>query len=207
MMDSSITLNNGKLRTDVEGFGVHPQKFAMWLAMSVITMMFAGLTSAYLVRKGAPNWTQYVMPIQFYISGAIILASSVSMWGAVRSWKRDNIGMYKLMLSVTFFLSLCFVASQWLGWQGLKSEGIYLNGNPSGSFLYVISYMHVAHVGVGVLLLLFTLIRAFVLFDNPARLLIWQTDDNKKIRIELLATYWHFVGLLWIYLLIFFQVS
>lgn len=204
---ASITLNNGKLRTDVEGFGVHPQRFAMWLAMAVMAMMFAGLTSAYLVRKGAPNWTEFKMPNPFFVSGIISIVSSIAITAAVRFWKANKIGLYKLSLAVTLLLALGFVGSQWMGWQELKAIGMYLDGNPSGSFMYVLSYMHVVHVGVGVLLIAFTLIRAFVLFGDSATVAKWQADDNKKIGIELLATYWHFVGALWIYLLIFFKVS
>jgi len=99
-----------------------------------------------------------------------------------------------------------FMVSQYFGWLKLNDIGIYLSGNPSGSFIYVISYLHIAHVLGGILFLLIALGKSFLVFSNSANFLIYRTDNNKKIGIDLLATYWHFVDLLWLYLLIFFIV-
>lgn len=186
---------------------VHPQRFALWLAMAIMAMSFAGLTSAYIVRSSAPDWTEFVLPFQFTISALIMLASSATMFWAVRSFKNENIKQYNLALGSTLLLSGGFLLSQWLGWQQLQDIGVYLDGNPAGSFVYVISFLHLAHIGVGIILLIITFIRSLIKFNDPANVLIYTTDGNKRIGIELLATYWHFVDLLWLYLLVFFTLS
>ncbi len=186
---------------------VHPQKFGLWLGIACLTMMFAALTSAYIVRKAAGNWVEFRMPYYFFVSAGAMLLSSVSMHMAHRSFKQDKLAAYRLSLGITLILGIAFLISQYLGWRKLQEYGIYLSGNPSGSFLYVISYLHIAHAAGGMLFILIAFIRSLVTFNNPANFLIWRTDSNKSIRIELLATYWHFVDAVWLYLLIFFMVS
>ena len=193
--------------SNVQTARVHPKRFALWLGMAVMAMSFAGLTSAYIVRSNAPNWTEFVMPTQFFISAGIMLFSSLTIQLAAWAFKKENLTFYRLALTATLILSGVFMYSQWAGWQQLQQIGIYLDGNPSGSFVYVISFVHLAHVAVGILLLLVTVFRAWILFNNPATFLIYTTDGNKKIGIQLLATYWHFVDLLWLYLILFFTFS
>ena len=170
-------------------------------------MTFAGLTSAYIVRKGAGNWVEFMMPTQFIISAVLMLLSSATIHWAYLSFKNDKLNAYRLALGTTLILSVGFLVSQFLGWQKLQEIGVYLSGNPSGSFVYVISYLHFAHVLGGLLFILIAFLKSWIVFRNPANFLIYRTDLNKSIRIELLATYWHFVDALWIYLLIFFIVS
>jgi cytochrome c oxidase subunit 3 len=186
---------------------VHPQRFALWLGIACIIMTFAGLTSAYIVRKGAGNWVEFILPVNFLVSAAIMLCSSLTIHWAYVSFKKDRLKSYRLALSLTFILGAAFLVSQYIGWQKLQDIGIYLSGNPSGSFVYVISYMHFAHAAGGLLFIMIALMKSFFVFRNPANFLIYRTDSNKSIRIEMLATYWHFVDLLWIYLLIFFSVT
>jgi len=86
---------------------------------------------------------------------------------------------------------------QYLGWLDLGNRGIYIDGNPSGSFVYVISGVHAVHILGGLIIMAVILIRSFIKAFNP----------NKITGVEMMATYWHFVDVLWIYLLIFFQIN
>lgn len=184
---------------------IHPQKFALWLGIAAIIMSFAGLTSAYIVRKGAGNWVDFRLPFNFIISAAIMLLSSLAIHWAYLSFKHDKLNPYRWALGTTLLLGSAFLFSQYLGWQRLKEIGIYLSGNPSGSFLYVISYLHFAHVALGLLFVLIAFVKSLIVFNNPANFLIYRTDSNKSIRIGMIATYWHFVDALWLYLLFFFM--
>lgn len=191
---------------NVKPKGVHPQRFALWLGMAAMVMLFAALTSAYIVRKGAGNWTSFQLPFQFMVSAIIIIISSATMHWTVLSFRKGNFTSYRLALSFTFTLGMAFCIVQYLGWKALQHIGIYLEGNPSGSFIYVISIIHILHVLVGILLLTITFLRSFFILNQPSKWIAWHEDGNKSIRIELLANYWHFVGILWLYLLVFFYI-
>jgi cytochrome c oxidase subunit 3 len=203
----SLVINKTPLPENIQQFRVHPLKFAMWVGISVLSMAFAGLTSAYLVRQAAPNWQEFTMPQQFIWSAVLMVLSSISIQGAVWAFKKEKIALYNSTLVVSLLLAVAFMVSQYLGWMALEARGVYLNGNPSGSFVYVISYLHVAHVLGGILPMLVALVRSLWSFGNPAKLAAFKSNDNRRVGIELLATYWHFVDILWIYLLLFFMFS
>lgn len=204
-MVSTIESTNGKPKENSRkgGFVVHPQKFALWLSFASMSMLFAGITSAYIVRKAMGNWVEFPLPSAFAVSTVIILLSSLTMHWSLKSFRAEKLGQYRIALTTTFLLGIGFIVSQWYGWQSMKEIGVFLQGNPSGSFLYVISYAHVAHVVGGLIFLFIAVLRAYFYFKNPANMLIYNVDENKKVRIELLASYWHFVDFLWLYLFAF----
>jgi len=174
---------------------IHPKLFALWVACGSITMMFIALTSAYLVRESAGNWLEFRLPDAFYYSTGVILLSSISLHASYRSFKQGQMRIYRMLLVVSLVLGLAFLVLQYQGWLGLQSIGIEFNTNPSGSFVYVISGVHAAHILGGIAALLVAVLNALSLGDKvtPAR----------KLRFELTLTYWHFVDLLWVYLFLF----
>lgn len=187
-----MTLDN----TTVGRNRIHPKKFALLLACASIVMMFAGLTSAYMVRHAAGNWLEFQLPILFGINTVIILGSSLALHAAYRGFMRGQEKPYKGLLLVAFGLGMAFLVMQYVGWLELQEIGVELNTNPSGSFVYVISGIHAAHVLGGVAALAVAVMHAFTLpFKKTA---------VRKLRFELTLIYWHFVDLLWVYLYIFF---
>ena len=90
---------------------IHPHKFTLWIAIGSITMMFAGLTSAYIIKRNQPNWFEFNLPIIFWYSTAAIVISSVTMWLAVRAFREKEMAKYRRMLIVTFFLGIVFINS------------------------------------------------------------------------------------------------
>ncbi|HZG00165.1 MAG TPA: cytochrome c oxidase subunit 3, partial [Chitinophagales bacterium] len=158
---------------------IHPHKFALWLGIASIMMLFAAFTSAFIVRSGAGNFTAFRIPVEFWISTVVLLASSGTMYWATRSFKKYNYTNYKIGLALTFALGIAFAVLQYQGWFALKSIGVFLDGNPSGSFVYVISMVHVAHVAGGLVGLLVAFIRSLFKPFNP----------NRLIKVEMLATY------------------
>ncbi|HMN89123.1 MAG TPA: cytochrome c oxidase subunit 3 [Saprospiraceae bacterium] len=175
---------------------IHPKKFALWAACASITMMFTAFTSAYLVRQAGGNWLEFQLPQLFAVSTAVIFVSSLTLHGAYLAFKRGNERWYKGLLLSTFVLGLSFLALQYQGWLAMQSIGIELTTNPSGSFIYVISGVHAAHILGGMAALVVALIHAFALK--------YQVTANRTLRFELTLTYWHFVDLLWVYLFLFF---
>ena len=189
-MDTTITNKRNK---------IHPIKFALWLGCGSILMMFAAWTSAYIVRHAAGNWLEFKIPSIFLYNTATIVASSIALHLSYISFKKGNEFAYKGLLILTFLLGIAFVWIQYLGWIELKNIGIPLTKNPSGDFLYALTSMHAAHVLGGVAVLIVAMIHAFALKFKPT--------PKRQLRLELTLTYWHFVDLLWIYLLVFLSTQ
>ena len=181
-----------------ESKSIHPHKFVMWVAIGGIVMMFAGLTSAYIVKKNQSSWLQFDLPIQFYYSTAVIVLSSIAMFLSLSAIKVGKIGQYKAMISVTAVLGITFLLMQYLGFKDLQSRNITLVGarsNSAASFLFVITFLHMLHVLGGVI--------ALTLFRVKAN--SKKTTESKIVSVEILSNYWHFVDLLWIYLFLFYN--
>ena len=177
---------------------IHPHKFTLWVAMGSIIMMFAGLTSAYVVKRNQSNWQEFKLPSVFWISTLAILISSVTIHLAVKSFKAREMGRYKTMITATLVLGLLFAALQIAGFNALHKEGIQILGigsNASASFLGIITGLHILHVLGGVIALTVVFIRAFSI----------KNKQYSSIPVEIVSTYWHFVDVLWIYLFIFFS--
>lgn len=175
---------------------IHPHKFTLWVAIGSILMMFAGLTSAFIVKSNQTNWISIDIPLLFWLSTAVILVSSLTIHWSVRSFKLREMRKYRLLVAVTLILGLAFIALQWMGFQDLWRQNITFRGSGAGQFLYVIFGLHAIHVLGGVIALLVIYIRAFM-----SRMKIYSS-----ISLEVAAAYWHFVDLLWIYLLVFFLI-
>ncbi len=173
---------------------IHPYKFTLWVGMASILMMFAGFTSAYIVKRNQPNWQYFDLPQLFSYSTAVILASSVTMQMALRYFKERNRAQYRLFISVTAILGTGFMIMQFAGFQQLKAAGLSLDGNVAGSFIYVIAGAHVLHVLGGVIALLVMFLRAF----------FGASRQYSVVPVEVMSIYWHFVDILWIYLFVFF---
>lgn len=178
---------------------LHPHKFSLWVAMASILMMFAGFTSAYIVKRNDSNWLEFSLPPVFTFSTAVILCSSLTMYLAARSFKARNMTRYRILITVTVALGVVFVILQTLGFRYLQEHGVKLIGsgsNASGSFLGVITGVHMLHVIGGVIVLVVMFLRAF----NS------RSKNYSSVPIEVASTYWHFVDAIWIYLFIFFNI-
>jgi cytochrome c oxidase subunit 3 len=176
---------------------MHPQKFAMWLFIITVVMIFISLTSAYVVKKGAGDWQYFVMPDTFQFTTLVILLSSVSMHFAYLSARKNHITNIRVGVVITAFLAVGFIIGQVQAWSELVDQGAYFVGNPAGSFIYVFTGLHVAHLVGGVIFLLIVLISAFR----------YQVHSKRLARIEMCTTYWHFLGGLWMYLYIFLLIN
>jgi cytochrome c oxidase subunit 3 len=176
---------------------IHPHKFTLWVAIGSILMMFAGLTSAYIVKRSQASWLMIEIPTMFWYSTATILASSVTVQLALKALKKREMFNYERLLLVTAVLGVLFIVLQVVGFRQFAAQDIRLVGagsNASYSFLLAISGMHGVHVLGGVVALVVIAIRAL----NSS------TRNYSSLPLEIAATYWHFVDALWIYLFIFF---
>lgn len=175
---------------------IHPHKFTLWVAIGSILMMFAGLTSAFIVKSNQTNWISIDIPLVFWFSTAVILISSLTIHWSLRSFRQREMKKYRLLVGVTLLLGVAFIALQWVGFQDLWKQNITFRGSGSGQFLYVIFGLHAIHVVGGIIALLVIFIKAYVS----------RTKIYSAVSLEVASAYWHFVDLLWVYLLIFFLI-
>jgi cytochrome c oxidase subunit III len=169
----------------------------IWVALSAIAMSFAALTSALYVREGAStDWHHIVLPPILWFNTLALIASSITLELArhrvaayMRGIDRDR-SASSLWLNVTLLLGLVFVAGQYAAWLKLRSQGLYLPTNPNSSFFYLFTGVHAVHVigGLGGLL------RVMVKFRST-------TSPLRRSTLDATSYYWHFMGLLWVYLL------
>lgn len=172
---------------------IHPHKFTLWMGIGSIVMMFAGLTSAYIVKRNQVNWVSFELPLVFWYSTAVIALSSLTIYLAGRSFVKREMPRYQGLMLATLVLGVLFIVLQVLGFQQLWAKGVTLQGSVSYSFLYVIVGLHAAHVIGGIIAIIVTFAKGF------SR----KTRIYNSVPVELVSTYWHFVDILWIYLLIF----
>ncbi len=187
-------LANINLDEPEETLSMNPKKFMLWLTIVSILMMFAGWTSGYLVRKAEGRWHEFELPVIFWYSTGILLVSSISMFLAVQYAKKDNFNALKIAISITFVFGLTFLITQVIGFSDLIKNQLYFAGSDvAASWLYALVGLHAAHVISGLVVLLISLISSFKFTVNSKNLL----------RIQLCATYWHFLDFLWLYLFVF----
>jgi cytochrome c oxidase subunit 3 len=177
---------------------MHPHKFTMWVAIGSILMMFAGMTSAYIVKRSQAGWMMIEIPGVFWFSTLAILISSATVYLSLRSLKQREMKAYRRWLVVTAIFGVLFLALQIAGFKEFGERDIRIVGagsNASYSFLLAISGLHGLHVLGGVVALVVMAIMA----------VRSSTRNYNTLPLEVVATYWHFVDLLWIYLFIFFN--
>ncbi|MBA4850679.1 cytochrome c oxidase subunit 3 [Emticicia sp. BO119] len=172
---------------------VNKWKFMVWLFIITIIMLFASQTSAYLVRRAEGNWVEFDIPQIFWFSTLVLLISSVSMHFSLQAARKNNQSMLKGAVAITFIFGIAFLFMQYLGWQNLQQQGVFLKGNPSGSFFYIFTGLHMAHLLLGLGILVATFIMAFRM----------KIDSKNTLLVEVCATAWHFLDLLWVYLFVF----
>ena len=168
----------------------------LWIGIVSIVMLFAGLTSAYVVRAQNGNWLVFQLPPILLISTAIIVTSSLTMFLAQKAIKKNNFQLTSIALLLTLLLGIAFFYTQYAGWKELSAQGIYFAGkfsNASGSFLIVIAFLHLLHMIGGLIALTVSLTKS----------LLKKYSSSDSLGIELTAIYWHFLDILWVYLFLF----
>lgn len=191
---------NGDLRV-VRDYSPPPSSTGIWVVLFAVTMMFAAFTSALVVRKGSSlDWRHFALPSILYFNTFLLLMSSLTLEVARRRVAAYMGGLRKenenpaRWLHITFFLGLLFVAGQYIAWRQLSAEGVFLATNPSSSFFYVLTATHALHVLGGLGGIIFV---------------IRKLNRSALRRNTLVATarYWHYMDVLWIYLLLLLWVN
>lgn len=176
------------------------RKFLMWLFVISSFMMFAALTSGFIVytEGNVERGIKVLLPKAFMYSTIIILISSVTMHLAWLSAKKLQFSRQKLYTVLTILLGIAFFFSQWSAWKALTASGAYfVNYNASQSFIYVFTGAHLLHIFAGILMLSYAL--AGKLKNIP--------QVRNLFRLEVTSIFWHFIDILWIYLYVFLLLN
>lgn len=172
------------------------KKQMMWFAIASLVMMFAGLTSAYVVSSSRRDWIEIDLPSEFFYSTGVILLSSLTLWLAKDLIKKGNRSAAMIFTVVTFLLGTTFVIMQFMGFDAIINMGYRFTGaasNVNASFIYVIVAAHLAHIVAGLIALLVMTVQT----------LRGKYSKDNLLGFELGSIFWHFVDVLWIYLLLF----
>lgn len=176
------------------------KKFNLWLGMIGMFMMFAALSSGFIVYTASEvdKGIKTILPQTFVYSTIVIILSSVTLHMAFKAAKVNNLAKQKLLLLATIVLGIVFFVLQVQAWGILTSQGVYfINNNASQSFIYIFTGLHLAHIIAGILVLL----RAYVGAAKPI------PQDNNVFRMDLATIFWHFLDLLWIYIYVFLLLN
>lgn len=172
------------------------KKMLLWFGIISFIMVFAGLTSAYVVSKSRPDWKPFDMPTPFLISTILILLSSLTFLLAKKAIQKDNRNNTTLFLLATLGLGIGFVFCQFKGFNTLIQMDLYPTGPTStinSSFLFVLVFVHLLHLAGGLICLLVVIYNHFKQKYNA----------TKTLGLELGAMFWHFLDFLWLYLFLF----
>lgn len=169
----------------------------LWFGIVSLIMTFAGWTSAYIVSKSRPDWlTDFNLPNAFFLSVAIIILSSFTFLLAKHALKHDNRTQTTLFLIITLGLGLVFIYNQFIGFNQIIGSGYHFTGPTSNitmTFIFVIAFMHLLHVVVGLICLL------VVIYNHFKQ----KYTSTSLLGFELAATFWHFLDILWVLLFLF----
>ena len=190
-MEMTMTTDEHQSRT------ARSYKLLLLFAMISMTMMFAGLTSAFVVSKSRADWLKdFQLPSAFYFSTALIIGCSLTFHLAKKAIQKNNQTGTTTFLLATLALGIGFVILQFVGFGQIVANGYYFTGPESSittTFLYIVTVVHLAHLAGGLISLLIIIYNHFKQKYN----------STQTLGIELGAMYWHFLDLLWVYLFLF----
>lgn len=192
-----MMIDKGTLEQEYAAAKRKSAKPMLWIAMISMVMFFAGLTSAYVISMKRDDWVSFDLPQAFYTSTILIVLSSITLFLSERFLKQDKRSLSISFLLITLALGLGFVWQQYVGFNQLRSVGLFFTGpesTVSTSFIIGITFMHVLHLFAGILTLIVVIYNHFKYKYKP----------NDLLGFELGAIFWHFVDVLWIYLFFFF---
>ena len=191
----NLVPSDGDLRVALD-YSPPPSSTGIWVVLFAITMMFAAFTSALIVRKGSSlDWRHFTLPSTLYFNTLLLLASSVTLEisrrriAAFMGGLKNQVENPARWLCMTLFLGLLFVAGQYVAWRQLSAEGLYLATNPSSSFFYVLTATHALHVLGGLGGLIYVIRKL-------------SKSSLRRSTLDATARYWHFMDVLWLYLLL-----
>ncbi len=186
-----------------DNFKYHPYNVMLFMVLAIITALFMAISVAFIYTRIQSGVAAINIPILFVFNTFILLACSYAMHRARAAYRSDDTAAYHNMLKLTIWLTFFFLAMQLLAWYQLFSRNIFVQTDNAAGYLYVLSFLHFAHVIAGLPFLMLFFSAAKRLMIEPVSELAYFSDPEKRLRLRLLSIYWHFLDALWIFLVLF----
>src|SRR5215510_7876856 len=178
-------------------FPISKGQIGLWILLTAIVMLFAGLSSAYIVLRGVPSWQNIELPSLLWPNTAVLLLSSLAIELSRRAVRRNDLQSMKRWLATGGVLGLAFLLGQLAAWRQLVNAGVYLPSTLQSSFFYILTGLHGLHLLGGVIALGYVLSKAL---KN-----VLTAFDYEPLK--LCALYWHVMDGLWVYLFLLLVLS
>lgn len=179
-----------------------PFQFMLWLGMGGSAILFLFLVFVYVVRKDGNDWKDIALPRIFWLSTIAVLISSLTIHWANKAFRNDSFPKYRFLIGTTLLMGIVFVAMQFLGWQNMINNGILLQNNPAGAFVYLISGLHLLHITGGLVFLIIIFLEA-LRHNTYIDSFVYSVNPPNQLKLKLVTIYWHFVDALWVSLFLF----
>ncbi|MCC9167484.1 cytochrome c oxidase subunit 3 [Pontibacter harenae] len=176
---------------------MHPIRMLLYLSMIGIGVLFLVLVVAFMRTGGFQN-EAFELPKFFSVSTILLLFSSYAINKVPRLYRKDKLKKMARYLGITFGLGLLFIAAQFLGWTEMSESGFSFKGKASGTYLYLISALHILHLSGGIIFLSFLFFKTMHVNADGVRSLVFIRDPYRRLQLTLLCTYWHFMDFLWL---------
>ena len=193
--------------TPHRSMALHPNRIFLTLTLASIIVLFLALSAAYIFTRVDKNIPVVQLPIIFLFNTLILIGSSGTMMWAKKAYLEDDTIKYQNALLATILLTLIFMAAQFVGWRQLFNDEVFINSNNGAAYLYLISGLHFAHVIAGLPFLILFLLTARKKMKEPVSVLVYFSDPEKQLKLRLLTVYWHFLDILWVYLVLFLWIN
>ncbi|HLG02150.1 MAG TPA: cytochrome c oxidase subunit 3 [Bacteroidia bacterium] len=189
----------------------HPLRVLVYCVIAGIAVLFLSLTLLFSFYNPEIHFKRTDFPRAFIFSTLIIVAGSFTIEGAKRAYYRDDGAAQLKFLMITLGITLLFTVAQYFGWQEMWNAGITIisvggaeNKTPGGAFLYIISGLHFLHLAAGIIFLFLAMFKVTGIRGDDVRSVVYFSNAYERTRMEMLATYWHFLGGLWFLLFLYF---
>ncbi len=185
----------------------HPYNIILTLVLMGMVMLFMATTLSYVYSRVQNGLPPIKVPFMFLVNTLILIASSWMMKRAQNAYLDDNTELYKKSLLSTLLLTLAFVIAQGIAWMMMVNDNILISTSNAAGYIYAISILHILHVGLGLPFMVAFCIVAYKRMKEPISVLVYFSDPLKALKLKLLTRYWHFLDILWIYLVLFFYIN
>ncbi len=186
---------------------LHPYNIMMVLLLSGLTMLFVGLSFAYIYTRIQSREAPIKIPNIFLFNTLVLLLSSFCLKYSKQFYIQDDTQRYRLTLLLTVLFTLLFMALQFYGWQELHHQNPNLAKSNMAGYVFTISIIHYGHIIGGLPFMFYFIYNAYRKMREPVSVLVYFADPMRRMELRLLTLYWNFLDILWIYLMIFFWVN